>query len=78
MFPFRSDVGPCPTSSKRRKAQTRINLGAEAMEPALTLGTSTPAHDHNPGERPLHRINYYGTLQDGAREGNSEERVYVE
>ncbi|MGH0161721.1 UNVERIFIED_CONTAM: hypothetical protein FKN15_041545 [Acipenser sinensis] len=42
--------------------ETRINPGAEAMEPALTPGASTPAHDHNPGERPLRRINYYETV----------------
>ncbi|MGH0161507.1 UNVERIFIED_CONTAM: hypothetical protein FKN15_044247 [Acipenser sinensis] len=50
--------------------QTCINPGAEAMEPALTPGASTPAHDHNPGERLRHRINRDLQLQDAAREGN--------
>ncbi|MGH0155476.1 UNVERIFIED_CONTAM: hypothetical protein FKN15_031020 [Acipenser sinensis] len=55
-------------------ANTRTNPEAKAMEPALTPGGSTPAHNHNPGESPLHRINYYRTpqLQDGAREGNAQ------
>ncbi|MGH0121501.1 UNVERIFIED_CONTAM: hypothetical protein FKN15_002450 [Acipenser sinensis] len=55
---------------------THINPQTEAMEPALTLGASTPAHDHNPGELPLCRINYYGALelQDSAHEGIAQSR----
>ncbi|MGH0119374.1 UNVERIFIED_CONTAM: hypothetical protein FKN15_022509 [Acipenser sinensis] len=59
---------------------TRINLGSEAMEPALTPGGSTPLHDHKPGESPLHRIHYDGALQlqDGGHEGNAQPRPYEE
>ncbi|MGH0128064.1 UNVERIFIED_CONTAM: hypothetical protein FKN15_036109 [Acipenser sinensis] len=66
-------MGTAGTCNRRRVAkeiieQTPISPGTKAMEPALTLGTSTPAHDHNPGEHPLCIINYCGTLplQDGA------------
>ncbi|MGH0129029.1 UNVERIFIED_CONTAM: hypothetical protein FKN15_013142 [Acipenser sinensis] len=46
------------------------------MEPTLTPEASTPAHDHNPGQQPLCRINYYGTLQlqDSARAGIAQPR----
>ncbi|MGH0134970.1 UNVERIFIED_CONTAM: hypothetical protein FKN15_020246 [Acipenser sinensis] len=66
--------------AKQLIEKNRINPGAEAMEAVLTPGASTPAHDRNTGDRLLHRINYYGTLQlqDGAHKGIAQPRPYEE